>query len=76
MNNCAECAELCHEPAVLLEYADEDLHFCSFECLIAHSVTRLCRRIARQNRRVQRFVKRGAGCERVHTGLAAKRPLT
>jgi hypothetical protein len=76
MNKCLECGELYHEPAILVNYAGESLHFCSFECLIAHSVTRLCRRIARENRRVQRFVKRRTACESIRTGRTAKRPVS
>lgn len=75
MNKCSECGELSHEPAIRLEYAGENLRFCSFECLIAHSVTRLCRRIARQNRRVQRFVKRRTTCQSIGAGRTAKQPV-
>jgi TRAP-type mannitol/chloroaromatic compound transport system permease small subunit len=75
MDKCLECGELCREPAILVQFAQENLVFCSFECLVVHSIARLCRRIARQNRRVRRFVKRSTACEAVHPGRTAKRPV-
>ena len=56
MNMCAQCAKLCGNLPVLLKYGEEELRFCSFECVIVHSANRVCRRLARQKRRIQNLL--------------------
>jgi hypothetical protein len=63
MGKCAECRAACDSVPIVLKYADEKMEFCSFECLIANSVKRVCRRIARKNRRLQGYIRRQAVCE-------------
>lgn len=58
MPKCTECSNNCkNEPLVLLQ-AGHNLNFCSWECLIAYSVSRVRRRIARENRKMQRFLQK------------------
>jgi hypothetical protein len=69
MPKCAECSANCiKEPLVLLQ-ADRNLNFCSLECLIAHSVNRVRRRIAGQNRKMQRFLHNQVD----HAGMNSRR---
>jgi hypothetical protein len=71
MPKCAECAVVCEEEPVVLSQAGHRLNFCSLECLVAHSVDRIRRRIAGQNRRMQRFLDKHVDCNN-NTRRAAK----
>ena len=75
MPECAECDGLCNQTSITLKVADENLRFCSFECLIAHSATRLCRRIARRNRKFHRFIEDQAALNGAKVRRPVKLPL-
>jgi hypothetical protein len=51
------------------------LSFCSLECLIAHSVRRVCRRIAGQSRKMQRFLHEPVDNEKMNFRRATKSRL-
>ena len=72
MDKCSDCGERCGENRIVLECAGQRLTFCSFECLITHSVASVRSRIARQNRRVQRYAQAQMRCERIRARPAAK----
>jgi hypothetical protein len=58
MPKCTECFRNCENDPLVLLQSGRKLNFCSWECLIAHSVNRVRRRIAGQNRRMQRFLQK------------------
>lgn len=72
MNKCAECAAVCDNLPITLEYTGQRIGFCSFECVIAHSVNRVCRRIVRRNRRLQRYMQQQTLCENIRARRATK----
>ncbi len=71
MPKCAECSASCENEPLVLEESGHQLSFCSLECVIAHSVKRVCRRIAGQNRRMRRYLD-NADSERIGPRRAAK----
>jgi hypothetical protein len=72
MGKCSDCGERCGEGRMVLEVAGERCTFCSFECLITYAVANLRRRIARRNRRVQRYVQAKMRCQTIRTNASAK----
>jgi hypothetical protein len=72
MDKCSECGVRCNENPIALEFAGERQIFCSFECLITHSVANLRRRIASRNKRVQRYVQAKIRCQSTRARRAAK----
>ena len=72
MDKCSDCGERCSEDRTVLELAGETYTFCSFECLITHAAATLRRRIARQNRKVRRYVQAKMRCQNVRARASAK----
>jgi len=75
MSTCAHCAKVAGNGPIRMQYGEEDLRFCSFECLIVHSANRVCRRLARQKRRIQKFLKEQRLSENAPASRAAKSPV-
>ena len=78
MSRCAECDAVYGHTSVILEYAKENLRFCSFECVLAHAATRVRRRIIRNKRRLQRFLRQETSsnnCPREHQAKITGRLL-
>jgi hypothetical protein len=63
MVKCSDCGELCSQDRIVLEFAGERATFCSFEWLITHAVASLKRRIARRNRKVERYAQAKMRCQ-------------
>ena len=72
MPKCAECFKNCENDPLVLLLSGHNLNFCSWECLIAHSVNRVRRRIAGQNRRMQRFLTKQMDYRNIETRRTAK----
>lgn len=72
MSKCAECSANFENEPLILQQADRQLSFCSLECVIAHSVNRVRRRIALQNRRMQRYLDKQVDSGSVQPHRAAK----
>lgn len=71
-DKCSDCGGRCSEDAILLEWAGRKLPFCSFECLIMHSVASVRRRIARRQRKAQRYALANRRCDSSRSRRAAK----
>jgi len=72
MAKCADCGEFCSQDRIVLEFAGERATFCSFECLITYAAASLRRRIARRNRKVQRYAQAKTRCRNVGARRSAK----
>ena len=72
MDKCSDCGERCGDDRMVLEFAGDRFTFCSFECLITHAVASLRRRIARRNRRVQRYAQAKIRCQTIRANASAK----
>jgi hypothetical protein len=75
MPKCVECLKNCENDPLVLLQSDRNLNFCSWECLIAHSVNRVRRRIAGENRRMQRFLQKQVEYRKMQPRRAAKHRL-
>jgi hypothetical protein len=72
MEKCSDCGERCGEERMVLELAGETCTFCSLECLITYAVASLRRRIARRNKRVQRYARAKMRCQIIGARGSAK----
>ena len=72
MAKCSDCGERCGEDRMVLEVGGDRCTFCSYECLITYAVANLRRRIARRNRRVQRYAQANTRCQVIGTRSSAK----
>jgi hypothetical protein len=72
MPKCTECCRNCKDEPLVLLQSGHNLNFCSWECLIAHSVSRVRRRIAGANRRMQRYLQKQGEYRNMQPGRAAK----
>jgi hypothetical protein len=57
MGKCVQCEARCGESSLVLEQDGQKMRFCSFECLVLYAAAAVQRRIARQNRRMERFAR-------------------
>jgi hypothetical protein len=71
MDKCSDCGERCNADRIVLEVAGERCAFCSLECLITYAVASIRRRIARRNRRVQRYAQT-MRCQNIGAKRSAK----
>jgi hypothetical protein len=72
MKKCSDCGERCGENRMVLEFAGERCIFCSWECLITYAAASLRRRIARRNKRVQRYARAKMHCQTIGARGSAK----
>ena len=72
MEKCSDCGSRCGEEQMVLELAGERCTFCSLECLITYAVGSLRRRIARRNKRVQRYARTKMRCQVIGERGSAK----
>lgn len=72
MGKCSDCGERYGENGMALEFEGERCTFCSWECLISYAAASLRRRIARRNKRVQRYARAKMRCQTLGARGAAK----
>jgi hypothetical protein len=63
MAKCTECDDECGAGPLVLEQAGERSWFCSLECLITYAVAGIQKRLAGQNRRMERLARQQRRCQ-------------